>query len=1129
MAIAPNDPERTDTIQYTYVFKGWNKEITAVTKDDTYIAEYNESLRLYTYYIYDYDRTTLLKSETVYYGTVIELPSKYKESTAQYTYNFVRWEFDDGKEYYQSDEEYDSMTVQSSFYLYRIIEVNINNYTVNWKNYDDSILLTESYAYGTIPTYKGKTPFREREIDYYYEFIGWDKDITEVVENVTFVAKFEKKNAELDYKLNSKKTGYIVTGIGRVINTNVVIPNVYNNLPVLEIGNQAFKNSKAISFIISENVTNIGDEAFYGCESLMSITIPDSVTGIGKSAFKNCILLKSVLIGNSVISIGDFAFDDCEALKTIKLPITVKNIGRYAFRNCFMLESITLPFVGGSTTANTYIGYIFGASSYSNNSEFVPATLKEVIILDGCITIEDDAFYGCKSLTTITIPESLTSIGNSAFLGCSSLKTIVIPNNVINLGAVAFEYCSSLTSVILGKNITNIGGSTFHDCTSLKNIYYNGTIEKWCGIELSNMYSNPMYYASNFNILDENGDIEYSGNNYSLLTKLVVPDSVSSIGNYQFYGFNNITTITLPFVGGSATANTYIGYIFGASSYSNNSEFVPSTLKEVIILDGCIGIEDYAFYDCTSLTSITIPKTVINIGNEAFYRCTSLTSVVIPNGVTNIGNDAFYRCTALTNVIIGESVTNIGEFAFSKCSSLISIVLGNNLLSIGDSAFLYCVRLVEVVNKSVLNIDKGSEDYGYVAYYAKQIISDEIDSKGFETTSDGFVIYDKDILINYIGSEKSIVIPNNIRTINNFAFYDCASLTNVFIGNSITSIGDEAFSGFTSLTNIIIPKNVTNIGVNAFYNCTSLTYVEFEDGVINIDRGAFSNCTSLTSITIPKSVTSIGVGAFENCTSLIKVVIGKNVTNINDFSFYKCYKLVEVINKSSLNITKGQSNYGHVAYYAKQVIKDESGTKISIDSNGVIVYDDGINIWLVGYLGSNTDLIIPNYVTDIYNYAVCGCKKLESITIPESVTNVGEYAFNNCTSLTNVMIMNGVTSIEQNAFEYCEKLENVSIPDSVVNIGKYAFKGCNGLKNIILGNGVTTIDNSAFSVWSLKKIYYKGTSPYSDTITIIQSGNEQFKKAKWYYFTSNGVDEIAQGNWWYYDTDGVTIIEKVIL
>ena len=189
---------------------------------------------------------------------------------------------------------------------------------------------------------------------------------------------------------------------------------------------------------------------------------------------------------------------------------------------------------------------------------------------------------------------------------------------------------------------------------------------------------------------------EYAFYGCSSLSSITIPDSVTSIGGSAFSGCSSLTSMTLPFVGGSKddTSKIRLGYIFGADR-SNYNQFVPSSLKEVIITGGSI-IADYTFRNCTSLTSITIGNGVISIGYEAFYGCSSLTSVTIPDSVTSIGDEAFYKCSSLTSITIPDSVTSIGDDAFYKCSSLTSITIPDSVTSIGDDAFYGCSSLTSI-------------------------------------------------------------------------------------------------------------------------------------------------------------------------------------------------------------------------------------------------------------------------------------------------------------------------------------------------------------------------------------------------------------------------------------------------
>ena len=257
---------------------------------------------------------------------------------------------------------------------------------------------------------------------------------------------------------------------------------------------------------------------------------------------------------------------------------------------------------------------------------------------------------------------------------------------------------------------------------------------------------------------------------------------------------------------------------------------IPHTIKGVTVTS----IGDQAFYNCTSLTSVTIPDSVTSIGDRAFRYCISLTSVTIPDSVTSIGEEAFYGCWDLTRLTIPGSVTSIDKDAFCFCSSLTSVTIPDSVTSIGDSAFYGCESLT------------------------------------------------------------SVTIPDSVTSIGSCAFYGCASLTSVTIPDSVTSIGGSAFYGCTSLTSVTIPDSVTSIGGSAFYNCKSLTSVTIPGSVTSIGWSAFYGCASLTSVTIPDSVTSIGGSAFYGCTSLTSVTIPDSVTSIGNYAFSCCGSLTDV-------------------------------------------------------------------------------------------------------------------------------------------------------------------------------------------------------------------------------------------
>ncbi len=493
-------------------------------------------------------------------------------------------------------------------------------------------------------------------------------------------------------------------------------------------------------------------------KTVKNITVPDYVTSIGSSAFEGCTSLTSVTIPDSVTSIGNKAFYAC-----YKLVEVINKSNRYILagssNNGYVAYYAKEVHTGDSkiVNVNDYLFYTYDGANYLLG--YVGDDIE--LVLPGNYNgqnyeIYEYAFYDCDGLTSVTIGNSVTSIGFRAFYDCDSLTSVTIGNSITGIGSSAFEDCTSLTSVTIPDSVTSIGSSAFYNCYKLVEVINKSSLYMH---QYTSSYGYVAYYAievhtgeskivnvNDYLFYTYNGvnyllgyvgdDTElvlpdnYNGQNYKIneyafyecssltsitipdsvtsigssafygcssLESITVPDSVTSIGASAFYGCSSLKSITLPFVGSSknTSSNTHFGYIFGASSYSDNSSFVPESLKTVVVTGGT-SIGSDAFCNCKGLTGITIPDSVTSIGDDAFFGCTGLTSITIPNSVTSIGDWAFSSCAGLTSITIPNSVTSIGDWAFYNCTGLTSATIGNGVTSIGGSAFYGC-RILSVV------------------------------------------------------------------------------------------------------------------------------------------------------------------------------------------------------------------------------------------------------------------------------------------------------------------------------------------------------------------------------------------------------------------------------------------------
>ncbi len=318
------------------------------------------------------------------------------------------------------------------------------------------------------------------------------------------------------------------------------------------------------------------------------------------------------------------------------------------------------------------------AWSEDNYKRLTSVTIPATVIYNGATynvtAIGSGAFGGCTGLTSVAIPHSVTSIEQSAFYGCTGLTSVTIPNSVTSIGGMAFFMCSGLTSIAIPDSVTSIGHMAFFACTSL--------------------------------------------------TAITIPNSVTSIGMNAFTACTGLTVLKVD------NDNAVYDSRYSCDAIiETSSNTLVAGCRTTIIPNSVTSIGDYAFCNCTGLKYITIPNSVTSIGRSAFGGCTGLTSITIPNSVTSIGEYAFHGCTGLTSMkvdtdntvfdsrntcnaiietssntlvagckttIIPNSVTNIGVSAFSDCTSLTSITIPNSVTSIGDGAFSRCTGLTSI-------------------------------------------------------------------------------------------------------------------------------------------------------------------------------------------------------------------------------------------------------------------------------------------------------------------------------------------------------------------------------------------------------------------------------------------------
>lgn len=892
--------------------------------------------------------------------------------------------------------------------------------------------------------------------------------------------------------------------------TNITIPD-----SVTSIGKNAFHTCTGLTDIaIPESVVSIGEGAFWECIGLTGITIPASVTSIGDYAFSDCATLTSITISSHATSMGSGVFSGCCGITHITIADFVE-LDSGTFLHCDSIA--TLTFVEGSKTVPGWVSNL----SDSLTSVVLPDSvttiaeeafrncthLKEVTIPDGVTTIGKSAFCGCSGLESITIPNQVTTIGDYAFQNCAGLQTLTVSDSVREMGWRVFEGCSSITKIIIAPGSQKVP-SWMPSCENLKEfIIPDGVIH----IEEEALYENTMLENIELpNSITTIGESAFSGcsslqsirfpdhltsiesfafSKCAGLTEITIPESVASIGSYAFEDCAGLTTVTL-----SGNIGEFSSFVFeGCNNVTKviltpGSQKVPygltafkESLTEVIIPVGVTHVDQEAFYECARLIHCILPDSLLTIGDLAFAECAALESISLPEGLMSIGESAFDGCSNLKTVTVPDSVTEIGSDAFDAGTTIICsedsyahdfaekhqhpyMLLGSDgTLSPGDAAESHTQR------------GSGSDERN--TSVPEQAGPVQLGDEVCDTDENGtFIEYHGPatavILPSCIESIngfdapgiKKVIIPGNVKSIDEGAFFVCKQLEEVIIQEGLLSIGETAFSECVNLKHIVLPKTLQTIGRFAFSHCEALTSITIPDGVTTLSDYIFCDCAALSDVDIPDSITTIGKNAFSNCTSLTSIVIPESVSAIGPSAFSGCAALTDI--ELPEGITEIQESVFFNCSNLKTLVLPENTTTIGDSA-----------FWCCKEL---TEVIIPNGVAVIGEKAFYGCEGLTRMALPRTVTTIGEKAFARCDHLKEIRLpANFKGIIEKEMFSFHKGLETIVLPVGISAIKEAAFQFCEQLKDIHLPPFIKEIHDWAFMGISNEATFHvvKGSYP----------------------------------------------------
>ena len=914
-----------------------------------------------------------------------------------------------------------------------------------------------------------------------------------------------------------------------------------------EIGSEVFENHTEITeVVLPETLVTIGSYAFDGCTGLMRIVLPETLKTISFHAFVNCAALTEIVLPDGLTSLGSHAFYGCKKLTEMRVPDGILTLEVATFEYCANLTKVVLP-----SKLEKIANYAF------DNCK----ALKEIQIPETVTEIGSGAFQYCAGLTELTLPEGLQTIGESAFVGCSGLTRLAIPDGVQSVGINAFHSINAQLCCSMGSRaaeaLSRVGYDFYTETWKLRYTFdsdkqVNGLrAERYLGSDAAvtlpegtTLIGDSAFKDCAFITSVTLPEKLLSIGNYAFsgcmgLTEIVIPDSVTTIGSYAFSGCTGLTRVVLP-AGLTAIPNRCF----------NNCEKLPGiTIPETVT-----SIGSCAFRYCSALTAITLPQGLQTLGGNAFLYCENLPYVDVPDTLESagsyiasdttqlrcsIGSSAAYTLSKngtsfyddgyklrytyadrdgsvnglvlnkyvgtevevrvpdgvteligwccvgnnkVTSVVLPESVVKIGEIAFYKCKNLSSVTLPQGIVEIGDSAFAECPKLTVIDipdglqkaawlaeddvrlrcsfgSSAAFALSKGGNNFCAGDFQMRYLFDDEGNRNGLR-------------LNKYLGTDAEVTVPEEV-TETGSAFKDCKTVTKVVLPAGLTKLESSIFSGCTALKEIAIPEGVTSIGNGAFRDCEALTELALPQGLKKIGGNAFIGCKSLTYIEIPDGVETVGDWIASESTQL-RCSIG-----------------------SSAAIALSKSDNGFCVDGLRLCYRfDDDG-----NTNGLTVKR---------YLGSETEVTVPDGVDSIGDSAFYGCKGLTKLALPQGLKEIGVNAFLGCEGLSYIDIPDGVETVgdwiasesiqlrcsigssaaialskSDNGFcvdglRLCYRFDDdgntngltakryvgseteVTVPDGVDSVGSNAFYDCKGLTKLALPQGLKEIGDHAF-------------------------------------------------------------------
>ncbi|MBO5674669.1 MAG: leucine-rich repeat domain-containing protein [Paludibacteraceae bacterium] len=853
--------------------------------------------------------------------------------------------------------------------------------------------------------------------------------------------------------------------------TEVTIPD-----GVTTIGNYAFSScSNLTSVAIHEGVTSIGYGAFCSC-NLQSLSLPNSLQTIGNGsvssyedgAFENNVNLTEVTISSNLTKIGDVAFRGCTSLNRVTLPEGLTTIGKHAFRDCSKLQEITFPESLITIDAAAFYNCDLRELSFPKSLQTISDGISE-----GRSPFYDPYGVFGKNihLTKVVFQGSSTAIGTYAFHGCSALSQVTLPKGITTINVATFLGCSSLSSIALPESLAVIEGAAFFGC-GLESIVFPQSLQIIAdGVSIIGATTGSYYGAFE--------------NNYKL-TKITIPNKVTSIGSWAFDQCTSLSEVILPegltTIGGSAfrycSSLKMIQLPKTVSSIS--TAFAYSGLVEIEIPENVTTLSG-AFNGCSQLKNVILPPTIVSIGENTFKDCKSLPTIALPQSLTTIGKSAFEGCASLDNIVLPKQVKTIGSTAFKNCRILREITIPDNVTAISSSLFQGCTSL------TTINLPSYLTSVGYCAFQDCNSLKEILLPEGI--TNIGYYAFENCYALH------SLTIPSTVVTLEHYMFSGCTGLNTLNMLPTTPPTIDRTFSEAPSnlLINLLCGAKEAYMA-NANWAKLSYPINEISSNILTVK----SNDNRMGEAYIPTPNTC------DNDTAIIEALPRegyqfahwhdgntdnpRTITMDSDTTFTAIF---EPLTTYQLTVNY-DSKQGHIAGVGEYYPNEEATLTVTAlggyrfkqwgDGNTdnprtiIMTQDTTLEaLFIMGdYCGDDilytflNDTLALNGTGDMWNLSQYGwnmyADEVSALTLSNGITSIGTNAFMNLMFLPEVTIPASVKTIHKRAFENCRSLSSVTFAENsqLQTIDHWAFYECINLKALEIPEGVTTIGNGAF-------------------------------------------------------------------